>query len=109
VENVLFRIVQEAIINIAKHARAQNVFVHFKCDNTAIHADIEDDGAGFDLGSLFSLQALDARDRRGLGILGMKERALLLGGEMNIYSQPGVGTKINIRIPLQPVEVEHAS
>jgi signal transduction histidine kinase len=108
VETILFRIVQEAVVNIARHADAENVFVQFKCDADAVYADIEDDGIGFDMGSLF-LQAPDTRDRRGLGILGMKERALLIGGEMEIHSQPGSGTKIGIRIPLKPREVEYAS
>jgi signal transduction histidine kinase len=108
VETILFRIVQEAVVNIARHADAKNVFVLFECDANAVYATIEDDGAGFDMGSL-SLQAPDTRDRRGLGILGMKERALLIGGEMEIHSQPGSGTKINVRIPLKPREVEYAS
>ncbi len=108
VENVLFRIVQEAIINIARHSRAEKVSVRFKCDKTSIYTEINDNGAGFDLSQLFH-QTSDARDRRGLGILGMKERALLIGGEMKIDSQPGSGTMIGIRIPLIPVEVKHAS
>jgi signal transduction histidine kinase len=108
VEIILFRIVQEAVVNIARHSQAENVFVLFKSDNKSVYAEIEDDGIGFDLGSLF-LHAPDVRDRRGLGILGMKERALLIGGEMEICSQPNLGTRIAIRIPLKPAEVEYAS
>ncbi len=108
VEIILFRIIQEAVVNIARHSQAEHVFVLFKCDRTTVYAEIEDDGVGFDLGSLF-IQAPDVRDRRGLGILGMKERALLIGGEMEICSQPNIGTKIGIRIPLKPAEVEYAS
>jgi signal transduction histidine kinase len=108
VEIILFRIMQEAVVNIARHSHAENVFVLFKCDKNTVYAEIEDDGIGFDLSSLF-IHAPDARDRRGLGILGMKERALLIGGEMEICSQPDIGTKIGIRIPLKPAEVEYAS
>jgi signal transduction histidine kinase len=108
VEIILFRIVQEAVVNIARHSHAENVFVLFRCDKNTVYAEIEDDGVGFDLSSLF-IHAPDVRDRRGLGILGMKERALLIGGEMEICSQPNMGTKIGIRIPLKPAEVEYAS
>jgi len=108
VETILFRIVQEAVVNIARHADAKNVFILFGCDEHSVYADIEDDGAGFDMNAVF-LQPATTRDRRGLGILGMRERALLLGGEMEIHSQPGKGTKIEIRIPLKPSEVEYVS
>jgi signal transduction histidine kinase len=108
VEIILFRIIQEAVVNIARHARAENVFVHFKCDKTTVHVEIEDDGIGFDLGSLY-VNTSDARDRRGLGLLGMKERALLVGGAMEICSQPGLGTRIGVRIPLKSSEVDYAS
>jgi signal transduction histidine kinase len=108
VEITLFRIVQEAISNIGRHANAKNVFVLIKCDQDAVHVDIEDDGIGFDVSSLYHPTSHDMRDRRGLGILGMKERVLLIGGEMEIYSQPGSGTKIGIRIPLLQAEVKHA-
>ena len=108
VEIILFRIVQEAVANIARHAQAEHVFVLFKCDINHVYAEIEDDGIGFDLSSLI-IQAPDARDRRGLGILGMKERALLIGGAMEICSQPGIGTKIGIKIPLKPPEAGYAA
>jgi signal transduction histidine kinase len=108
VEIILFRIVQEAVVNIARHSQAENVFVLFKCDINTVYAEIEDDGIGFDLSSLV-MHAPDARDRRGLGIMGMKERALLIGGSMEICSQPGIGTKIGIKIPLKPAEAGYAS
>lgn len=108
VEIILFRIVQEAVANIARHSQAEHVFVLFKCDFHAVYAEIEDDGIGFDLSSLI-IQAPDTRDRRGLGILGMKERALLIGGSMEICSQPGIGTKIGIKIPLKPPEAGYVA
>jgi signal transduction histidine kinase len=108
VEIILFRIVQEAVVNIARHSQAENVFVLFKCDMNTVYAEIEDDGIGFDLSSLV-MHTPDVRDRRGLGIMGMKERALLIGGAMEICSQPGIGTKIGIQIPLKPPEAAYAS
>jgi signal transduction histidine kinase len=104
-EITLFRIVQEAIMNIARHARAENVFVLFKIEDNTVHVDIEDDGEGFELNALTHQPAHDMKDRRGLGIMGMKERALQLGGKMEICSQPGIGTKIQLKIPLMPAEV----
>jgi len=110
VEIILFRIIQEAVVNIARHAQAENVFVHFKCDKTTVHAEVEDDGIGFDLSSLYvNVHGTDIQDRRGLGLLGMKERALLVGGAMEICSQPGVGTRIGVRIPLKTSEVDDVS
>jgi signal transduction histidine kinase len=108
VEIILFRIVQEAVVNIARHSQAEHVFVLFKCDLNTVYAEIEDDGIGFDLGSLI-MHAHEVRDRRGLGIMGMKERALLIGGSMEICSQPDIGTKIVVRIPLKSPEAGYAS
>lgn len=82
----LFRIMQEAIANISRHANAENVFVILKADNNHISVDVEDNGEGFDVNTLFQ-QAVHARkDFRGLGLLGMKERASLMGGAW-IYIQ----------------------
>ncbi len=107
VEITLFRIVQEAVVNIARHAHAENVFVLFKVENNIVNVDIEDDGDGFDLNLLFS-GSRDTKDRRGLGLLGMRERVLLIGGKMEICSMPGLGTRVGIRIPLGCAEAGHA-
>ena len=103
-EIALFRIIQEAVANIAHHARAENVFVLFKIENSAVHVDIEDDGEGFDLGTLFLSGGRDVMDRRGLGLLGMRERVVLIGGKIEICSMPGLGTRIDIRIPIDGPE-----
>jgi signal transduction histidine kinase len=108
VEITLFRIVQEAVVNIARHARAENVFVLFKIDDNIVNVDIEDDGEGFDLNRLFAPGPLDAKDSRGLGLRGMKERVLLIGGKIELCSMPGLGTRVGIRIPLGHAEVYHA-
>jgi signal transduction histidine kinase len=108
VEITLFRIVQEAVVNIARHARAENVFVLFKIDDNIVNVDIEDDGEGFDLNRLFAPGPLDAKDSRGLGLRGMKERVLLIGGKIELCSMPGLGTRVGIRIPLGHAEAYHA-
>ncbi len=108
VETTLFRIMQEAVVNIARHARAKNVFVLLKIEAKTVHVFIEDDGDGFDLNMLFAQGARDVKDRRGLGLLGMKERVLLIGGDMELCSMPGLGTRVEIRIPLSHAEADHA-
>jgi signal transduction histidine kinase len=108
VETTLFRVIQEAVTNIARHAHAENVFVLFKIEQNAVNVDIEDDGEGFDLDSLFQPGSHDTRGKRGLGLLGMKERVFLIGGKIEICSQPGLGTQISIRIPLRLSEDGHA-
>ncbi|MEW6409817.1 MAG: cache domain-containing protein [Nitrospirota bacterium] len=101
VEIILFRIIQEAIINIAKHSRAENVFVILKSYDNAVNVEIEDDGEGFDVRSMLR----HTEERRGLGLLGMKERAALLNGRLEICSSTGSGTRISLKVPLEPLEV----
>jgi signal transduction histidine kinase len=98
VEITLFRITQEAVVNIARHAGADNVFVIFKIGKNSVNVDIEDDGAGFDV--QYALKRTE--DARGLGILGMKERVNLIGGNVKICSEPERGTRISLKIPLKP-------
>jgi signal transduction histidine kinase len=92
----LFRIVQEASMNIARHSKAQNVFVHMKNNDRQFMMSIEDDGDGFDTVSALR----NTLSGRGLGILGMKERAALLNGNLTVCSAPGAGTLLLLRIPL---------
>jgi len=95
-ETTLFRVIQEAVSNIARHAHAENVDValHFKKGTIAVR--VRDDGEGFDVE-----EAISSKDRpRGLGLLGMKERVELMNGTLNIHSYPGGGTNINIEIPI---------
>ncbi len=107
VEITLFRIVQEAVVNIARHARAENVFFLCKVEDNIVNVDIEDDGEGFDLNLLFA-GSRDAKDGRGLGLLGMRERVMLIGGKIEFCSMPGLGTRVGIRIPLGHAEAGHA-
>ncbi len=72
-----------------------------KADNNYISVDVEDDGEGFDVNTLFQ-QAVHAKeDFRGLGLLGMKERASLMGGSVDIHSAPGCGTRISLKVPMK--------
>lgn len=95
-ETTLFRVVQEAVSNIARHAQAKNVSVALRFKKSAIGVHVKDDGRGFDVE-----EAISSKDRpRGLGLLGMKERVELMNGTLNIRSRLGIGTEINIEIPL---------
>lgn len=91
IEAGLYRIAQEALTNVVRHARARRATVRWLTTPRYTQLIIEDDGAGFDAAQL---QA----DRHGL--IGMQERARLLGGALKLYSQPGRGTHLQIMIPL---------
>jgi PAS domain S-box-containing protein len=96
IETTCFRVVQEALANIVRHAHAQGVQVQVEQSAIAIRLAIQDDGIGFDAG-----QAL-ARATQGTsgGLLGMQERVALCGGQLTIESAPGGGTTIRVWIPL---------
>jgi PAS domain S-box-containing protein len=96
VETALFRVVQEAITNIARHAAARNVHISFHFDDEAVTVYLEDDGIGFDMVEL----TLSPDSGRGLGLMGMHERAELLEGTVEIITAPGYGTQIHIRVPI---------
>ncbi|MDP3062299.1 MAG: cache domain-containing protein [Chloroflexota bacterium] len=95
VETALFRIVQEALTNVAKHARAENVIVSMDLGAEAVTIEVEDDGVGFD-----PALAPVGQETQGLGIRGMKERVAILGGQFELRSQPGGGAQLRIWIPL---------
>jgi signal transduction histidine kinase len=101
VEITLFRIAQESIINIARHADAKNVLIALTADERWVSVCIEDDGRGFDAHEILKHPV---ESRRGLGILGMMERASLTDGKLLVHSVPGEGTRISVRVPLNPVE-----
>ncbi len=93
IETAAYRIVQEALTNVARHSGVGVVEVHARCDGDVLALQIEDAGQGFDPGG--------CRASRARGLAGMRERVALLGGEMLIDSVPGRGTHINVRLPLR--------
>ncbi|MCI0457347.1 MAG: sensor histidine kinase [Gemmataceae bacterium] len=97
VETTLYRIVQEALANVLKHAQARRVSLILKRFNHHAMAIIEDDGRGFDAEAVLDSPA----DRSRLGLLGMKERVALVGGTVQIESGPSRGTTLFVRIPLE--------
>ena len=88
---VVFRVVQESLTNIARHANASEVQVSLQCEAGAYLLEVRDDGCGFE----------PQRTRqKTLGLVGMRERVLMLGGELSIVSTPACGTAVSVRIPL---------
>ncbi len=98
IELVLFRVAQESIINISKHAEASNVSVSVTFGETGIDMAIEDDGKGFDVAKM--REPAKKGERKGLGLLGMEERIGLLDGALTISSEPGKGTRICVHVPI---------
>ena len=86
----VFRIIQESLSNVAKHARASKVGVIIGIEGKSLLLQITDNGIGFDTG----------RKSQSFGLLGIKERALMIGGKATITSEPGKGTEVKLCIPL---------
>jgi signal transduction histidine kinase len=95
-ETALFRIGQEAISNVARHANASNAFLVIGFEDAAVTLEVEDDGEGFDAAA-----AASRNEQGGWGLMGMAERATLFGGECEITSGPGTGTRVAVRIPFE--------
>lgn len=96
-EENLFRIIQEALNNVEKHAEATSVQLKVVKSADSLTLRVQDDGKGFD-----AEQALaDRKTKQGLGLLSMRERAALLGGALGIESRPGEGTVLQVKIPLR--------
>jgi signal transduction histidine kinase len=87
----IFRMYQESLTNVARHSGAKKVAAILDATDENIHLSIADDGKGFDV---------NRAERKTLGLLGMKERAIMIGGKLEIKSEPGSGTTILITIPL---------
>lgn len=96
-ETTLFRIAQEALTNIVKHARARHAQIVLGFAPQSVTLEISDDGCGFDAAQVFDVRE---ESGRGLGLLGMRERAELLGGQCQIESRIGQGTTVRVEIPL---------
>lgn len=99
----LFRIAQEALSNVRRHAGADAVAIDLVVDADEVVMAVRDDGVGFDAGG----ERVDGGGQdggrsamRGLGLAGMRERAVLLGGELVVHSEQGTGTTVRVRVPL---------
>jgi len=97
-EITVFRIVQEAVHNVVKHARATEVAISLKAADGTLRIEIADNGEGFDVAAVLREKA----GKQSLGILGMQERTALLHGTFAIDSHPGAGTRMTVTIPLGP-------
>lgn len=96
----LYRLLQEALTNVARHARAKNVKVSLSADEKTIVLSIKDDGRGFDVQKVIQ----DETRVLGIGLLGMQERVELLGGTFTIESEPGQGTCLTATIPWERIQ-----
>jgi signal transduction histidine kinase len=94
-EAAIFRVVQEAITNVDKHAHAESVLIQASVKDRTLSIDVEDDGEGFER----EISKPDAAGR-GWGLLGMRERIEMLGGTLRIESARGQGTHLALRVPL---------
>lgn len=91
----LFRLVQEAMTNVARHADAVSAQISIELQNEALHLQIEDDGKGFDLNEI---------QNKSFGLIGMRERIELVDGHFELLSQKNSGTKINVQIPIKNIK-----
>ncbi|MCC6905362.1 MAG: GAF domain-containing sensor histidine kinase [Anaerolineae bacterium] len=98
-ETTLFRIAQEAVGNVIKHAGAERVTISLTYERDVIRLSIEDDGHGFDTAAV-----LKPDSRRAWGLLGIQERLSLAAGEFEIHSTPGQGTRLEVRVPVERQE-----
>jgi signal transduction histidine kinase len=96
IETAVYRIVQEALSNVLKHAQADRVSVIVEYRRNQLLTIVEDDGQGFDIEAV----GIEPGEGSGLGLLGIRERVASTGGNLKIESQPGAGTTLVIRIPV---------
>ena len=102
-ETMLFRITQEAVTNILRHAEAKTVTIRLKWEGDRVCLQVEDDGRGFDVGRT----AGEAVTRKELGLLGIQERVSIVGGQAVIDSSPGQGTRLQVFVPLLKRDSPH--
>jgi signal transduction histidine kinase len=104
VETICFRIVQEALTNVVRHARARHVRVALRWRDAMLQLVIADDGVGFDPREAQAGAAHDA----SLGLIGMQERVLLIDGELFVESASGCGTTVRAHVPLPPAPAQQS-
>lgn len=96
IETAVYRVVQQGLNNAVKHASAARVTVQLQKDGHALRCSVRDDGVGFEVSTVLS-----KRGRRGIGIIGMRERISNLGGKFEVLSAPSQGTELLITVPLE--------
>lgn len=95
---ILYRVVQEALSNAVRHSGARRIKIRIRADERLLTAEVLDDGAGF------RLDHAESSELGGLGLVGMRERAVMVGGSVVIKSSPGEGTQVRLEIPLRTAE-----
>ncbi|HEY4419787.1 MAG TPA: ATP-binding protein, partial [Pseudonocardia sp.] len=97
-ETALYRIAQESLQNVVKHASAENVEIRLKVSSGTVLLEVSDDGVGFDPASV---PESESPGSGGYGLPGMLQRAELLGGRLEVDSAPGRGSTLRVRVPLR--------
>ena len=92
IEEEIYRIAQEGLNNVVKHAQSQQVRISLRYNEKTVCLELEDDGVVFDLEA--------AKRNGGIGLRGMEERVRQMGGELKIESAPGKGTRLQVMIPV---------
>jgi signal transduction histidine kinase len=98
-ETALYRITQESMQNVVKHAAAENAGIRLKVSSGAVLLEVSDDGVGFDPDAV---RKSERPGSGGYGLSGIKQRTELLGGHLEVDSTPGRGTTLRVRVPLRP-------
>jgi len=99
-DTAVFRIVQEALTNVARHSQARRVVVRGRVTSNELDVQIKDDGVGFPEAKRQSAQSL--------GLISMRERAESIGGQLEVASGAGIGTTVRVRVPVDPSDLERA-
>jgi two-component system sensor histidine kinase UhpB len=105
VEIPVFRAVQEALTNVARHSGAKTVLIQMSREGGTLSVDVEDDGRGFNPADV----ATPSETGQGLGLLGMRERIEILGGTLTLDSSPGAGTHLAFTVPVPREEPARAA
>jgi signal transduction histidine kinase len=105
VDTTVYRVVQEALTNVSRHAGASRVSLVIERRGKELRVIVEDDGRGFDPES----PSFRAQRRSGLGLRGMAERAALLSGRLQVESMPGKGSTVYLSLPIEPSDAELAA
>ena len=96
-QRIIYRILQEALTNISKHAKAKHVSLVIEKEDRAIRFSVKDDGRGFNVHKTLDLKSTE----KGMGLEAMSERVRILGGKINIVSRPGIDTTVTFTAPIR--------